>query len=400
MPRHMLAIGDVVSVAVRQFGEEYARRIAGRAWASEKQRCEGLVVDKDGANWLVEFSDMDEPVALKRHLLELVRRGGEGRARPGDRNAPLQADSSSDEEALEGGQRQQRHQPSGDAPTSADTNPDESEGSDLSSDAAEEDEEGAAEGEWTREDNFCMDERARHSLTSKQAPALNMRNYKEASLFSIIVYWLSPILATSQGSHDRQATSFLEGMAQAMQARGRAKASGPSDRWAQWCVTYKDVLQWLGCWYYMLAFPQSSDREDYFSSPAFGPNHCLAAVLAQGENGYKGRRWFNSMHACFTLPTGDVPDSDPFRPVRCMWESYRQHLTQCIDPSWLLLLDESMVKWLGRNMPGLMVVKRKPTPIGAELHTMCCAVSGILINFELYEGKDRMAKKEFCNEHP
>eukprot|EP00965_Chrysotila_dentata_P051223 1697836-Pleurochrysis_carterae.AAC.1 len=49
-------------------------------------------------------------------------------------------------------------------------------------------------------------------------------------------------------------------------------------------------------------------------------------------------------------------------------------------------------------MPGLMVVPRKPTPMGLELHTVCCALSGILINFEVYEGKERMEQKQYVGE--
>ena len=48
----------------------------------------------------------------------------------------------------------------------------------------------------------------------------------------------------------------------------------------------------------------------------------------------------------------------------------------------------------------LAVILRKPTPIGLELHTLCCALCGILIWFEVYEGKDAMAKKEFCDIYP
>jgi hypothetical protein len=64
-----------------------------------------------------------------------------------------------------------------------------------------------------------------------------------------------------------------------------------------------------------------------------------------------------------------------------------------------MCLDESMVKWLGRNMPGFMHVFRKPTPKGAELHTLCCGVCGILLWFELWEGKEAMAKKDHCEEY-
>eukprot|EP00965_Chrysotila_dentata_P197824 6178418-Pleurochrysis_carterae.AAC.3 len=60
-----------------------------------------------------------------------------------------------------------------------------------------------------------------------------------------------------------------------------------------------------------------------------------------------------------------------------------------------MVLDESMVRWMGTGMPGLMVILRKPTPVRLELHPLCCALSGILINFEVYEGKEAMALKGF-----
>ena len=58
-----------------------------------------------------------------------------------------------------------------------------------------------------------------------------------------------------------------------------------------------------------------------------------------------------------------------------------------------------MVKWLGQGMPGFMVVKRKPTPKGLELHTMCDAGTGIMIYFEVYEGKVAMSTKEYMAQH-
>eukprot|EP00965_Chrysotila_dentata_P155460 5136073-Pleurochrysis_carterae.AAC.1 len=105
------------------------------------------------------------------------------------------------------------------------------------------------------------------------------------------------------------------------------------------------------------------------------------------------------MHAAFALPVhtnGEV--GDPFQAVRRMWDTCRSVFLANVSPSWLLIVDESMVKWVGRNMPGLMVVPRKPTPMGLELHTVCCAVSGILVNFEMYEGKERMEAKQFVGE--
>lgn len=109
----------------------------------------------------------------------------------------------------------------------------------------------------------------------------------------------------------------------------------------------------------------------------------------------KGVKWFENMETVFSLPTGDAATDDPFFEVRHMWESFRKHFNAAITPSWLLCLDESMVGWQGKGMPGFMVVLRKLTPLGLEIHTLCDALSGILINYEVYEGKDAMAKKQF-----
>ena len=85
---------------------------------------------------------------------------------------------------------------------------------------------------------------------------------------------------------------------------------------------------------------------------------------------------------------------------RRWWDALRDAFRCAITAGWLLVLDESMVRWLGRGMPGLMVVLRKPTPVGLELHTLCCALSGILIYFEVYEGKERMEQKEYVDKYP
>ena len=99
----------------------------------------------------------------------------------------------------------------------------------------------------------------------------------------------------------------------------------------------------------------------------------------------------------YWTPGADAKDD--FQAVRSMWDSYQAHFCATVTASWLLILDESMIKWVGRCMPGLMYVPRKPTPLGAELHTLCCAVCGVMTMFELYEGKVAMMKKEFCSSY-
>lgn len=55
-----------------------------------------------------------------------------------------------------------------------------------------------------------------------------------------------------------------------------------------------------------------------------------------------------------------------------------------------------MVQWHGKNMPWL---SGKPTPIvGLEVHTLCDAISGIVVKFMEFEGAKSVESKEFVNQ--
>ena len=151
---------------------------------------------------------------------------------------------------------------------------------------------------------------------------------------------------------------------------------------------------------YMLAYPQQGGRESYFEGPegGFGPTHEMKKWLKIGNPGAeRGVKWFTQMQSCFELPTYEKPD-DPFDPTRRFWDALRDTFRKAVSCSWIMCLDESMIKWLGRGMPGFMWVQRKPTPKGLELHTLCCGICGILLNFEVWEGKAAMESKEFCSD--
>ncbi len=58
-------------------------------------------------------------------------------------------------------------------------------------------------------------------------------------------------------------------------------------------------------------------------------------------------------------------------------------------PSQILCLDESMSIWQSRWMClGWVFWPQKPHPFSNEYHTICCAESGILFDFEIVEGTD------------
>ncbi len=122
---------------------------------------------------------------------------------------------------------------------------------------------------------------------------------------------------------------YLQKMATEIELRGKAKFDVGERRYVNFKVTYHDLLQWIGVWMYMLAFPQAGSRRAYFQEPAggYGPRHRLADWLRLGQNGEKGLAWFEMVDACFALPTysanefrdaghkGDA-DNDPFKPTR------------------------------------------------------------------------------------
>ena len=66
--------GDRVTIAVRHFGEEYARTRGGRQWASDSVRDEGIVQGKQAGKFLVDFDDGEEARWWARRLLRFASR--------------------------------------------------------------------------------------------------------------------------------------------------------------------------------------------------------------------------------------------------------------------------------------------------------------------------------------
>lgn len=366
-----LMLGDKVSVAVRHFGEEYARERGGARWSSDTVRDEALVLEKSNGKYLLDFTDGEEKRWWARKDIKFVSRDSQ-RSRTRQVDHSSDSDDHTDDEAAE-------HDSSSSA-------------ADGEEQAQEDDDGGAVDG-WIRNDDQCMDERAKHGFHVRGSPSWNTcpasctrateEDDPSSYFFDVCLSWFDK--------------PFFDEMADLMQETGRGKGAA----WGSWRVTTEDLWQWLGVWFYMLAFEENADRRAYFSAPGkfrrFGPRHVVEETLLRGKNGAKGVKWFENMLCCFSLPTRTNTDNDPFMQTRHMWESCRKVFANAVSPGWLITLDESMVKWLGKNMPGLMVVPRKPTPVGLEVHTLCCSLSGIMVNFEVYEGKEAMEKKEYVN---
>ena len=64
-------------------------------------------------------------------------------------------------------------------------------------------------------------------------------------------------------------------------------------------------------------------------------------------------------------------------------------------PGSYITLYESMIKSFHRNLCGKIKIIRKPRHVGNEVKNLVDAASQIVLNLELYEGKEPMSTKEF-----
>ena len=378
-PQKALKVQDEVRVkGTDAFNLDWLKDTYPSTWMHEK--FEGIVAAKDGAKWKIDFTD-GESATLARGKIEFLKRPevivqeheeedsyDDGSAAEG----PM-VDSSEEEEGIHRFFDEEADHDSVPTKTGKKTDT-----IDLTAG-------------WVRDDEFCDDQRP--ASKTQHGPILNDQpDPAKTPLFELIFLLGCKFLPIN---------TFFEPMATAMTADGARRYKEGHREYLNWNVSVNDLLQFIGIWIYMLAFHQPGSRDQYWQEPKFGPRHRLVEWLRLGENGEKNEKWFRKMNETFTLPAKPGSKaSDPFIKTRFFWECLRDAFFAAVVASWLLVLDESMVKWMGHGMPGLMVILRKPTPIGLELHTLCCALSGILVWFEIYEGKDAMALKEYNNEYP
>ena len=301
-----LKIGDFVSVQIRCFGDDYAKEKAGDRWNHEDERDRGVTTGKDSDRWIVDFQDGEEPKPWKRSVLRFESRASERAG--GQRSTAITAtnqDSSDDED---GAAAVRAEAPMEDSSDDDDDSPLDmpelvpaSHGDSLGPNGTR------AETEWTRDDHFAFDERARHGHESRSPPQLTLHEWAGASLFTLGKHFL-PML-------------FLSALAESMTQTGQAKFKAGDRRFKSWKVSTDDALQWIGVWVYMLACGCTGGHRVYFGKNSFGGSHFLENLLALGSEAgapTKGIQWFECMLASLVLPTysGRAHDDDDFKPTR------------------------------------------------------------------------------------
>ena len=117
-------------------------------------------------------------------------------------------------------------------------------------------------------------------------------------------------------------------------------------------------VRWLGIYHQMLADPRPGGRRSYWSNrkdwECLGrSSYDLKDVMDMKE--------FEHIYTAFGIPIG-APD-DAHGKVRGFVDAWNSQCKKALSPGWCLVIDESMVKWRGRGMPGKIFVPRKPEPL-------------------------------------
>ena len=75
-------------------------------------------------------------------------------------------------------------------------------------------------------------------------------------------------------------------------------------------------------------------------------------------------------------------------------EAWNKNTEDEFIPSWVSVLDDSMMEWINKYYPGFMCVGRKLHPFGNERHKISCALTSILFRALIVKGKDRPKELE------
>ena len=93
-------------------------------------------------------------------------------------------------------------------------------------------------------------------------------------------------------------------------------------------------------------------------------------------------------------------------PIRCFIDSFNAVRLNCVVPGTIMVVDECMSAWKGADfkhradgMPHKTKIIRKPEGVGAEMKSLCCGTTGILLRLDIMEGKERQQVKKYHREY-
>jgi len=166
-----------------------------------------------------------------------------------------------------------------------------------------------------------------------------------------------------------------------------AKRKAPMDR--------DEFRTWLGILLATTFAPGRSVKDMWtVQDLGFFPPACT-----RERHGMSRDRW-EAIKSCLTF-TPPEPTADLWK---CRWliDTFNDWMDECFSPGYKIVVDESMFEWRGRGdydirgLPHKSKVIRKPKGVGLELKNALCVQSGVMLRYEMLEGKAAMANRRFC----
>ena len=83
--------------------------------------------------------------------------------------------------------------------------------------------------------------------------------------------------------------------------------------------------------------------------------------------------------------------------VRHVLDEIKKGLQKSWNAGERVTIDDSMIRYSGRAVDFVQYLPKKPIKHGLKVFAICCAVTAVLLGFEVYCGKDTGVCHSHCN---
>jgi hypothetical protein len=168
----------------------------------------------------------------------------------------------------------------------------------------------------------------------------------------------------------------------------------------------QEFLKYLGLRLAMSVEPRRGGISAYFRSDlSSGVDKTIRTCPCYKEKFGMSESRFRQLTKCLQISHPNDISDDPWHSIRPFVTAFQQNMEQNFIPGKGFCIDEFMSMFTGDDvftdgnadgLPHKTKLDRKPKGVGVECKCVCDIETGIMINFEIMEGKDRMAVKPFA----
>lgn len=163
-------------------------------------------------------------------------------------------------------------------------------------------------------------------------------------------------------------------------------------------LTIGELLIFLGLVCLMMCISVAGDRRNYWKKAAGRQWGLMDDLVPSPDFGRFMTRQRFELICKYLTPGDNGQPQDKLRYYRDWIDAVLRMFRTAVRPGRDLVLDETMIE--NQNMDKadcITYIPRKPCPAGHQFWTVVTADAGILVNYELNEGKEVTREREFCS---